>query len=356
MGTLAGRRLRGLDALRGLAVLAVVLHHYTARYLAITGLDLPVAFSLPDGSLGVQLFFIISGYVIYLTLERTPDVYRFVVSRFSRLWPTFVTCLCITLVVLAWGRPPWHPVPGARSILNNLTMMPLYFFGSDPLDGAYWSLVYEILFYALAGGAYYVLGGRRTEWLCLAWMGLALLAENLKHVPYKIGQAFVATHVPLFVIGIILCRLRHGDRSLASFVALAGAVALCATHTAWAIVPLTPPVYVAFVAAFALLVWIATMEASPLARIAPLVFLGDLSYPLYLVHQEVGYVVIAKSRARGLGPNQAVLFAVLLVVALSWAISVLIEKRSQKTVRRLFEPLMPRSAGETAAVVVSGTP
>ena len=72
-----------LDALRGLAALAVVAFHYTTHYGNEVGHlgDMPVSFDF--GNYGVELFFLISGFVIFMTLERTRTAMDFVVSRFA---------------------------------------------------------------------------------------------------------------------------------------------------------------------------------------------------------------------------------------------------------------------------------
>ena len=80
-------RLQELDALRGLAALVVVLFHYTSRYDVVFGHNSAPLVSAPWGHFGVNLFFGISGFVIFMTLGRTQTPADFIVSRFSRLYP-----------------------------------------------------------------------------------------------------------------------------------------------------------------------------------------------------------------------------------------------------------------------------
>lgn len=82
-------RLVEVDALRGVAALAVVLFHYTTRFTDLFQPGVPPAVSFPGGHYGVNLFFIISGFVIFMTLEKTARPLDFVVSRFSRLFPAY---------------------------------------------------------------------------------------------------------------------------------------------------------------------------------------------------------------------------------------------------------------------------
>jgi len=84
-----GPRLAQLDALRGVAALLVVGFHYTTRFDQLYGHAGEPLLSLPWGHYGVNLFFMISGFVIFMTLERTQRATDFVVSRFSRLYPAY---------------------------------------------------------------------------------------------------------------------------------------------------------------------------------------------------------------------------------------------------------------------------
>jgi len=87
-----GGRIEELDALRGLAAFAVMLYHYTAgEGPRLNRAELLV--SVPWGHFGVQLFFVISGYVILMTVRRVRTAGEFAVSRFARLYPAFwVAC------------------------------------------------------------------------------------------------------------------------------------------------------------------------------------------------------------------------------------------------------------------------
>ena len=87
--TSSSARLSQLDAIRGVAALMVVLYHYTMQYQKFLGVDYGVSFAFPWGWLGVHFFFMMSGFVIFMTLCRTATGADFLVSRFSRLFPTY---------------------------------------------------------------------------------------------------------------------------------------------------------------------------------------------------------------------------------------------------------------------------
>jgi len=103
---IASRRLSSLDGLRGTAVLAVLLYHYTYWYEHVVSQHPSILFRFPWGKFGVECFFVISGFVISLTLDRTKTLVEFVRARLARLYPTFLTCLLITSTITALAGPP----------------------------------------------------------------------------------------------------------------------------------------------------------------------------------------------------------------------------------------------------------
>src|SRR5688572_29499648 len=136
-------RIGELDALRGLAALAVVFHHLTRRFYEEYGRPPDSIPPFPiSGNHGVFLFFIISGFVITQTLERTKRARDFVVSRFSRIYPSFWTA-----VLLTWGLVAVFGLPGREvtpvEALINLTMLQDHFFVRQ-VDYVYWSLTMEV--------------------------------------------------------------------------------------------------------------------------------------------------------------------------------------------------------------------
>ena len=93
---MGNKRITELDALRGFAAACVVIYHFTHRYNDMFQHSFHVPHWLHYGNLGVQLFFIISGFVIFLTLNRTQKATDFIVSRLSRLYPAYWVAIALT--------------------------------------------------------------------------------------------------------------------------------------------------------------------------------------------------------------------------------------------------------------------
>src|SRR5262245_36747926 len=130
------RRIEAVDALRGICALAVVLYHYTIRYDALVGFsgvpnpafDLDASVDLRHwGMFPVYVFFIISGFVISMTLSRVKTVSEFALARFSRIYPAYWVAVIVTTV--AWQQRPLFPNDiGPAGLAANLTMLQEFFY------------------------------------------------------------------------------------------------------------------------------------------------------------------------------------------------------------------------------------
>jgi len=143
-----------IDSLRGVAVALVLILHIAEVYAAFaSGLQksglwiLNVSHLFDFGRMGVTIFFIISGFVIPsgLTGPIASGIVKFSISRFFRLFPLFWLSILISLITQQWlaGK-----TPSLSDILINATMIP-DFFSVDLINGAYWTLTIELVFYAI---------------------------------------------------------------------------------------------------------------------------------------------------------------------------------------------------------------
>lgn len=130
-----------LDALRGIAAIMIVFFHFTLyRNEAELGFKL--------GTTGVDLFFMISGFVILLSLERIKKSKQFIINRVSRLYPTYWVSATFTFILIIIYSL-YKNNPSDIEIIQyfaNLTMFQFYLNIPD-LDGPYWTLIIEMLFY-----------------------------------------------------------------------------------------------------------------------------------------------------------------------------------------------------------------
>lgn len=153
--SVAGQNIRPMEGLRGLAVFLVFLVHYASLsepYLKSGSLALSIAQSIHRlGNVGVDYFFVLSGYLIYGSLVSKAQPYaRFLRRRVIRIYPAFLVVLSIYLL-LSFLLPAESKLPAARLdklayVLANIALLP-GIFPIEPILTVAWSLSYEFLFY-----------------------------------------------------------------------------------------------------------------------------------------------------------------------------------------------------------------
>ncbi|AWN36137.1 acyltransferase family protein [Methylobacterium radiodurans] len=326
-----GARNGALDALRGLAALAVVLHHYGFGYADRVAPHNAAVPLFSAGHFGVELFFILSGFVITDTLERAASLRQFAVYRVARLYPAFLVCSGLTLAVLALGGPNPLAVSPLTALAGLTMLAPLA--QIPPIDPSHWTLSFEVAFYALAG----LCLRRDLETGCAVWLAAALLATAF--LPAAVWQVLVLLYLPLallFVIGALLSRLVAGRLSVLGRGTLLAALGLTSVGPFADHGNLGTPAYVALIAAFTAAVWAAATGRLAWLGRTPLVFLGAVSYPLYLVHQILGYAIIRDLEAHGWSAAVAIPAALLAAAALAALIRVGVEVPAQRAIRRAW--------------------
>jgi len=334
-----GPRIAELDALRGWAALAVMAFHYTTILPRLAPQAQPVPFALTHGHYGVQVFFVISGFVIFMTLRRCRTGADFVWSRVGRLYPAFWTAATLTFLVGVLAPLPEQAYTGLQYLLN-LTMFHEYLKVAS-IDGVYWSLSYEVGFYV----AMYLLfrAGllRYIEVACAFWIVAALWFATYKAlIPHPLHYLLVVNaYSHLFAAGIVLFLWQEGGGNWQRAGLLAGAVAVQYATDG--------PLGAAIVAATILLFRLIAMGRAPMLRFRPFVFFGTISYSLYLLHQLLGFRLIDALQRTGWTPVSSTLAATACMVLLATAVTYGIERPAAERLRRLRPALGRRRHAAT---------
>lgn len=354
-------RIAALDLLRLAAALAVVVFHFgyrgTAGSVPMMGTAFPEIAGLAKyGFMGVDLFFMISGFVIAASAEGRTAV-QFAIARAGRLYPAFVVAMTLTaLVLVALGTLP----PGTALVrwAANLTMVAPAA-GQPFMDGAYWSIVLEIVFYGWIG-LLIALGVFPTHTRTIVAIWLAFAACNELTVQLKpLRYLLLTEYAPLFASGVLMHLMWRGDRSAPTRALLGVAFALGLAHATTvdaAFVRLyqdsvSLPVMWALHVALYLVFWGALRLSRHIAATPRVLALGGLTYPLYLMHQEAGYAMIdALAPYMGRWPAMAVALAAGIVVA--WVIWRHVEPVGRKLVvshLKQWSAALPRLAFQARA-------
>ncbi len=352
-------RVEVLDLLRALAVTGVLLFHYGFRGAVADGYteaSLPALIPIVKyGYLGVPLFFVISGFVIAYSAEGRSAA-AFAIARMSRIYPGFLLCMTLTFIVtLAIGAPRIEA--NITQWLANLVILAPAL--KQPfMDGAYWSIVYELTFY---GWVFFLLliGRFRREIECIvvAWIAISIFNEIVLHSG-ALRRLFLTDQSAFFSAGLALYEIFRGrrDRTIMLLLALCAAAAISQgfTNMAWLREHyhtefnnwVVAGLCVASIAAVAL-----AMNVRRLPLPAGLVLaIGGLTYPLYLLHQHIGYMLLNAFERWASAPVLITATAVAMIV-ISFLIWWLFEKPAQRWCRRTLTRQTERLAERAVALV-----
>jgi len=326
-------RIKELDAFRGIAAMAVVLYHYTTRYNQIFSADSFFNFSL--GWLGVPLFFILSGFVIHLTIDRSFNAKDFLIRRFLRLYPTYWISLLLTLAVMILSGFMYKYSAfyvSKLDVLANFTMWH-QFFHFKHIDGAYWSLLPELLFYCLMAFILFI-----NKIKSFYWYNSILLLIGSIHIFFPIpiiGKILGIHYILLFMIGLCFYRIHQKKATkyehLLIWLNLFVAVFLYQIEQQGNTVQLLFSTFIPIVLIFYLFIF---KKLQFLGKYKLLVFLGNISYALYLVHQNIGYVIIKNLEDINFNRELSICIAILSSIFIAYLITYKIEPPFKKYIQK----------------------
>lgn len=349
----APRRAAGIDALRGVAALSVLLFHLWLYALAAppAAVHTPLDELWSAGRLGLVLFFVLSGYLLYrpwVTARRSgrpaPSRWPYAVRRAARVVPAYLLAVVGAILLLRGaGSVPGVRLPPSDALwrffvfaqnLSPATIM--------KLDPPLWTLAVEVAFYALLPAAGWAAMRVRRPWLVPGALLCAGLGYNAAIAGQGLSQPWtkaLPALLPLFAAGMLLAHrpLRSGRTPRARRTALGVGVALVVADVVWhqhgagtagAVLRDLPAAI-----GFALIVHVvqdARLKSRPARALASV---GTVSFGLYLWHLPVLWAL----RAHGLLPLDPVLALPvvlgpsLLIATLSWR---LVERPAVRAVRR----------------------
>ena len=288
-----------LDILRFIAAMSVVLFHYTFRWHAADSVEMPSFPALEKlcqyGYLGVDLFFIISGFVILLTVYgKNPT--EFVISRITRLYPAFVASASLTAIATIFLGDDEFRVSLVQYLIN-LTMVG-DLLGAKFIDGVYWSLVVELKFYFLIFLIIIFRQLKRIQILLGIWVILALITTAF-NVPLRIGFILFPKWAAYFIAGATFYltytegvgRWKVIIIALSYCLAILNALDIVALRETNFRVDFSETAVIVIITSFYTMFFLIALRKTTFLKSKSLVKFGALTYPLYLTHQKIGYML-----------------------------------------------------------------
>lgn len=325
------KRILELDALRALAAMNLMAFHFTYVYANKYGFSSPLGFTLPYGKYGVELFFILSGFVNAMTLLRKRKPADFVVGRFIRILPSYWLVILLNVFMLSM-IPMFGETVTIDATAANMTVMP-GLFGFHNMEPVTWTLQIEMLFYGMlllmlvsgvidkpfpalmVGMGCCLAGGLGTQWLQenytdWIWTRRAVLLQDI----------LILKWLPLFSMGILLNEIKS-KKGLLSFNVAGILISAVVFH----IIDVKDHNPIATALLFGLVALSAYGRIPPL-RAKPLAFIATISYSLYLFHNNLGSALIRQLESWGLNPLPSIILATMFSIGLASAITYWLEQ------------------------------
>ena len=311
-----------LDAIRGLAAIAVVFYHYTFRYPILYSHDFNEYFKFAYGNLGVELFFILNGFVIFMSIQKAKSSFEFLAKRFIRLYPTYWIAMIFTFLIVYIFSLPGKEISISEFFIN-LTMLQ-YGLQIPSVDGVYWSLFHELMFYFLMGASFSFIRSKYFLLFSLLWL-LMSLGNYYYHVK-GISLLLNLSYTPLFLGGVYFYKLTVEEKNRINIIF----PVICYIVYFIIIDADNDRIFTErlIVLGFFILFYMNAFSALKFIAIKPLIFLGNISYALYLVHQNMGYLVLNKLYAN-FGTHQILIF---IPIALSIGVAYIITEHLEKPI------------------------
>ncbi|WP_460425296.1 acyltransferase family protein [Azotobacter armeniacus] len=299
-------RIKYLDGHRGIALLLVVLFHAYARWPELV----PYGDSYGEipffkyGWLGVQLFFLISGFVILMTLERCKGISEFIYRRWLRLFPAMLVCSLLIFSSSSFFIERPAGTPELESLLPGLTFISPSWWERiighpiNPLEGAFWSIYVEFKFYIFSAIAYY---WRGQSFLMASLVFVFALSIFFAVANKYIGGTTLYTmnsltktaafeHFGWFASGaaFYVYSQARSPKYLIFAIAVGFFSSIATSNLNWP----------SFMAAILVLLFFASSIVNPFIQnilsSRVLQFFGAISYPLYLFHENAMISMIIK--------------------------------------------------------------
>lgn len=341
----SGARDNNFNLLRFLAAFAVMASHSTVLATGNAGLQLGRrTLGMSPGDIGVDVFFVVSGFLVTGSLFRRPRLGEFICARLLRIYPALLAMIlvCVTLLGATLGELPYREFIGSKGTLRfiekNLVLvqgvqlsLPGVFRllpWKSVVNGSLWTMTYELRCYLALAAGWGLLaftGGRRRA--ILPWVAALVaavsLAIHLETVRRGVFYPFPRLHL-MFATGVLMRALEHRIRLDWRILATLAAVgALCSLdRTAWQFA-------YPFILPYSAL-YLAYVPSGPLLGFNRV---GDASYGLYIYSFPIQQSVVQLHP--GLSPTELTLRTAMVVLPLSFASWHLLESRILDTKPRV---------------------
>lgn len=316
-----------LNSLRAIAALSVCLYHFITTVTGFVSNE-TILYLFSFGHYGVQMFFVISGFIIPWSMfhnnYKINNFFVFTAKRLIRLEPPYVISLLLAILhtyLRALG-PHYNGVditPSMKQVALHFGYLIPFFEGEKWIRPVYWTLAIEFQYYITIGLLFNFIWSQKWYQRVCTYV-LFLLS------PLVFKPSFLPCHLPVFLLGIVLCLFKTGTIQKKEFI-------LCTAGTLLAILLYSGSATLVFSGATFFAILYGSEVKSKVGD-----FLGNISYSLYLFHSLSGMIILNYFAHKAASPFfkfVLVIIAVLVSIGFSFFIYKFIEKPSKELSSRI---------------------
>ncbi|MBC7981872.1 acyltransferase [Candidatus Parcubacteria bacterium] len=343
------QKIGSINALRFIAAAFVVFYHFAFAYYyrELSYVDMPfLRYISQYGYLGVDLFFIISGFVISLSAENR-SAYSFFKSRIGRLYPVFWISAIITSIFILFGGHLIFSQMSWPRFFANMTMFPSLF-NADPLDGTYWTLLIEMKFYAIILLLIIFKQFKRIEKFAVL-VAAVVLAVAIGLPSLNVESQWV--WVPNFIAGIIFYKIYKEGLTSARIVTLCATLATTLLFTLKRVpylsegygVVFKPSIISLYILFFYIIFLLISLNKLRLPNNNYINTLGLLTYPVYLLHQQIGRILFTYADIKNIPLWISFTSITVFIFGLSYLVHKIFERRGKLILDKTLDTIIPSS-------------
>lgn len=303
-----------IEALRGILIIWIILFHYTVRYEELFKTRWDIVHFENGGDIGVLMFFVISGYFFFRSYTSVSDFgikpfAKFIINKYWRLWPTYIISVTITFTIVKLFSIGW----GGReaSLIDLIGNIFIIHPGFKFVDGAHWFL--SALIIAQCINSFGIICRKiKDVWTDFSMILVLTTFILSQYTDIRIFD-MICTHfyckdVLMFLVGIYLWQWLNQESKKGLIMSLLLSIYFSVLyHT------LLVAIYVF------LFIFLAINEeySNRVPRFA--IYIGEVSFCWYLIHQNIGYIIIGLFEIPYMGIACAIIVSFVLASLLYYA-------------------------------------
>ena len=340
MSTVAANRPSGrlpeMNWIRGFAALMIMLYHYTSLYSDFFSTQWLVKIDRGWGA--VSTFYVLSGFLTVCSLKNSERVLNYVWKRIKRLYPAYWVCIVLTAVSMYFFLPSRSK--DIRTIAINFTMLQ-WVFGVADVDAAYWTMQFELKFYAFIAILLLIRQQKNIKWYTLLWVLVSFVFYslfNLRGITRRLVRLpaiwLMVENCAPFASGVFLACIHKKRRDISAWVCLLFSLALCLyTQSDGHIIGH----FCAVIAIGASVMlrsslslkdrYMAVVNRLDRGVLRPLAWFASISYPFYLLHKFIGWAVLQGIESVGFHGQWIIVFPFAVCTLLAWLVHHFVEQK-----------------------------